>query len=146
MSKQDVAPLTESQREIMEIFWELGQATVSDIHGRIATRRDVARNTIHTLIVRLEERGWLQHVEPGRKFIYSAAKPRAKSLGVQVSHFVDRMFGGSPEQLVSALLEHRGLSKRELQNIREMIELAESSESSIADSRRTSEPKKGRKL
>jgi predicted transcriptional regulator len=145
MSKQAVGPLTESQREIMEIFWELGQATVSDIHDRISSKRVVARNTIQTLIVRLEEKGWLQHVEQGCKFVYSAAAPRTQSLGARVSHMVDRMFGGSPEQLVNALLEYRGLSESELQNIRDMIAQAESSGSSSQTPSTSSKPKKGPK-
>ncbi len=135
----------------MELFWELGEATVSDIHERISKKREVARNTIQTLIVRLEEKGWLQHEEQGRKFIYSAAKPRTRSLGARVSHIIDRMFGGSPEQLVNALLEYRGLSESELQNIREMIDQAESSESTNpgntakTESTKKNESKKGRK-
>lgn len=145
MAKQEIGPLTESQREIMELFWELGEATVSDIHERISKKREVARNTIQTLIVRLEEKGWLLHEEEGRKFVYSAAKPRTRSLGARVSHIIDRMFGGSPEQLVNALLEYRGLSESELQNIREMIDQAESSEPANTDSSKKSESKKGRK-
>lgn len=126
MVSRDGTPLTEAQREIMELFWDLGEATVSEIHERVARRRDVARNTIQTLIVRLEEKGWLRHVENGRTFIYSPAKPKTKSLGARISHIVDRLFGGSPEQLVNALLEHRGLSDSELENIRAMIDQAES--------------------
>jgi predicted transcriptional regulator len=145
MAKQDVSPLTETQREIMQIVWELGEATVSEIHGRVSQQRDVARNTIQTLIVRLEEKGWLRHVELGRKFVYSAAKPQTKSLGARLSHIVDRLFGGSPEQLVNALLEYRGLSKSELQNIRELIEQAESSDSAQPKTFKKTLPDKGRK-
>ena len=129
----------------MTLFWELGEATVSDIHDRITKQREVARNTIHTQIVRLEEKGWLQHTEQGRKFVYSAAKPRTKSLGARVSHIVDRMFGGSPEQLVNALLEYRGLSENELQNIRTMIEQADSNNSVKPEVSNKPESKKGRK-
>jgi predicted transcriptional regulator len=125
MGKQDASPLTETQREIMEVVWELGDATVSDVQTRIAARREVARNTVQTLMVRLEEKGWLRHVEQGRKFIYSAARPRTTSLGARVAHMVDFLFGGSPEQLVNALLEYRGLSESELQNIRDMIDQAD---------------------
>lgn len=125
MRRQDASPLTETQREIMEVVWELGNATVSDVQTRIAARREVARNTVQTLMVRLEEKGWLRHVEQGRKFVYSAARPRTTSLGARVAHMVDLLFGGSPEQLVNALLEYRGLSASELQNIRDVIDQAD---------------------
>lgn len=134
MAKQEIGPLTESQREIMEIFWDMGEATVGDIHERVSQNREIARNTIQTLIVRLEEKGWLKHTEQGRKFLYSAAAPRTKSLGARVSHMIDRMFGGSPEQLVNSLLEYRGLSESELHNIRGMINQAESNDSPSPDS------------
>lgn len=138
-------PLTEVQREIMEIVWELGKVSVSDVHQRIAERRDVARNTVQTLMVRLEEKGWLEHVEEGRKFLYSAAKPRTKSLGARVSQLIDGLFGGSPEQMVNALLEYRGLSESELQNIRQMIDQAEQAESEKSIPSKKRSPRRGRK-
>lgn len=145
MAKQGASPLTEAQREIMETVWELGEVTVSDVHDRIAQHREVARNTVQTLMVRLEEKGWLQHVQRGRKFVYSAAKTRSKSLGARVAHMVDFMFAGSPEQMVNALLEHRELSDSELQNIRELIEQAELKASGKNASKKKQPPRKGRK-
>ncbi len=121
-----------------------GQSFVSDVHQRIAQRRDVARNTVQTLMVRLEEKGWLQHIEEGRRFLYSAAKPRTTSLGARVSQLIDRLFGGSAEQMVNALLEYRGLSESELHNIRQMIDQAEKagSEKPVPPKKRS--PRRGR--
>ena len=123
-SKQGV-PLTPAQREIMEIVWEHGEITVSQVRAALASQRDVARNTVQTMMVRLEERGWLSHREEGRTFIYSAARPRKVSLGAKVSQIVDRMFAGSPEQMVTALIEYRGLSSDEAVRIRAMIDEVE---------------------
>lgn len=123
-SKQGV-PLTPAQREIMEIVWEHGEITVSQVRAALASQRDVARNTVQTMMVRLEERGWLSHREEGRTFIYSAARPRKVSLGAKVSQIVDRMFAGSPEQMVTALIEYRGLSSDEAARIRAMIDEVE---------------------
>ncbi len=129
MNGFDLSPLTEVQREIMEIVWQHGPISVSEVHEQIAQRREVARNTVQTLMVRLEEKGWLTHVEEGRRFMYTAAKPRSKSLGARVAQLIDGLFGGSAEQMVNALIEYRGLSETELQNIRHMIDQAEQAES-----------------
>ena len=126
MAKTDSSPLTEAQREIMEVVWERGEVTVSEVRDSLLARREVARNTIQTMIVRLEERGWLTHREDGRTFIYSAARPKAVSLGAKVAQMVDRLFAGSPEDLVTALIEYRGLSSDEAQRIRAMVDMAES--------------------
>ena len=134
------SPLTEAQREIMEVVWERGEATVSEVRealSQAAGKREPARNTIHTMIVRLEEKGWLKHREDGRTFIYSANRPRAVSLGARVAQMVDRLFAGSPEEMVTALIEYRGLSTAEADRIRKMIDEAEGKEQRGA--------KKGRK-
>jgi len=110
----------------MEIVWEQGEVTVSEVRDRLAERRALARNTVQTMMVRLEEKGWLKHRTLGRTFVYSTNVPRNASLGARVAQMVDRFFQGSPEAMVTALLEHRGLSAEEAQRIRAMIEQAES--------------------
>ncbi|MEM9643606.1 MAG: BlaI/MecI/CopY family transcriptional regulator [Planctomycetota bacterium] len=131
MAKAESTPLTEAQREIMEVVWDREEVTVTQVRDVLAKKREVARNTIQTMIVRLEERGWLKHREEGRTFWYSANRPRTASLGARVAQMVDRLFAGSPEDMVTALMEYRGLSSDEADRIREMIESSETE----ADSR-----------
>ena len=125
MAKADSSPLTDAQREIMEIVWERGEVTVSEVRHALAERRRLARNTVQTMIVRLEEKGWLKHREEGRTFVYSANQPRSVSLGAKVAQMVDRLFAGSPEEMVTALIEYRGLSPDESERIRDMIDEAD---------------------
>lgn len=125
MAKRDTTPLTDAQREIMEVVWDREEATVTEVRTALTSRRDLARNTVQTMMVRLEERGWLKHRKQGRTFVYSANAPRTVSLGAKVAHMVDRFFSGSPEEMVTALIEYRGLSKEETERIRNMISDAE---------------------
>jgi len=135
MMKPDTTPLTEAQREIMEVVWNYDEVTDSQVRDELAQKRDVARNTVQTMIVRLEERGWLKHREEGRTFWYSANRPRAASLGAKVAQMIDRLFAGSPEEMVTALMQYRGLSKDEADRIRSMIDAAETKEEPNADSK-----------
>jgi len=128
MAKADSSPLTDAQREIMEIVWQRGEVTVSEVRAALAQRRELARNTVQTMIVRLEEKGWLKHREQGRTFVYSAKRPRTVSLGAKVAQMVDRLFAGSPEGMVTALIEYRGLSPNEADRIRAMIDDAEAAQ------------------
>jgi predicted transcriptional regulator len=114
----------------MEIVWEQGEVSVSEVRDLLARR--LARNTVQTMMVRLEEKGWLKHRSVGRTFVYAANIPRQASLGVRVAQMVDRFFQGSTEAMVTALLEHRGLSQDEARRIRAMIEQAESQPESKA--------------
>lgn len=126
MPDKDRLPLTDAQRDIMEVVWREGEVSVSDVRDVLAEqKRDLARNTVQTMMVRLEERGWLKHRPKGRTFVYSAARPKKMSLGAKVSQMVDRLFAGSPEDLMTALIEYRGLSAEEADRIRTMIEQAD---------------------
>ncbi len=133
MAKQDITPLTPAQREIMEVVWDEEEVIVTQVRDELRKQREVARNTIQTMIVRLEERGWLKHRVKGRTFWYSANRPRNASLGAKVAQMVDRLFAGSPEEMVTALMEYRGLSTDEADRIREMIDTAETKSSKKAN-------------
>ncbi len=116
--------LSLAQREIMEIVWQLGEASVSDVRAALPDDRKPARNTVRTLLERMEQKGWLKHREQKRKYIYYPARPRDVSVGHKVVDVINGVCGGSAEALVSALLDHRGLSTGELSRIRAMLDKA----------------------
>jgi BlaI family transcriptional regulator, penicillinase repressor len=120
--KQQAMPeLTPAQREIMEIIWELGEVSATGVRKVLSQTRPVARNTVRTLLERMEEKGWITHREDGRTFLYRAARPRHASIGQKVREVIETVCGGSPEALVTALLDYRGLSRDELERIRQML-------------------------
>jgi BlaI family transcriptional regulator, penicillinase repressor len=122
---EPLPPLSEAQMEIMSVVWERGEATVADVWKALAARRRVARSTVLTMLVRLEEKGWLLCDQDGHAFRYRAAVPRAATMGTVVRRLVDTAFGGSAEGLFLALLHGRGISKEEARTIKKMIDGAE---------------------
>jgi BlaI family transcriptional regulator, penicillinase repressor len=120
----DLPELTPAQREIMEIIWERGELSASEVRRILSQTRTVARNTVRTLIERMEEKGWMTHRVDGRTFLYSAAQQRNASIGQKVREVIETVCGGSPEALVTALLDYRGLSPTELERIRQMLSKA----------------------
>jgi BlaI family transcriptional regulator, penicillinase repressor len=123
--KQSELPdLSPAQREIMEIVWERGEVTANEVLRVLSRSRKVARNTVRTLLERMEEKGWLKHSAEGRTFLYMAARPRHDTIGQKVREVVDTVCGGSPETLVTALLDYRGLRPDELKRIRQILDQA----------------------
>jgi len=114
--------------------------TVSQVRDELASKgRDLARNTVQTLIVRMEEKGWLKHRTVGRTFFYTAVQSKDASLGQELKQLLDRSFSGSAEQLVNSLLETYTLKKGEADRIRKLIDQAAGSQkksSSDSDSSR----------
>ena len=121
--------LSQSQREIMEIVWERGEVSAIEVREILSQKRDLAKNTVRTLLDRMKEKGWLKHREDGRTYLYSAAQPREVSIGQKVLEVVEHVCGGSPEELVTALLDYRGLSHQELKRIRAMLDEAKATRS-----------------
>jgi BlaI family transcriptional regulator, penicillinase repressor len=118
-------PLSEAQMEIMNVVWNRGEATVADVWKALCSQRKVARSTVLTMLMRLQEKGWLTCDEDGHAFRYRASVPREATLGEMVRRLVDTAFGGSAEGLVMALLHDRGVSKAEAKRIKKMIDRAE---------------------
>ncbi len=124
-SNQAALPhLSRAQREVMEIIWDEGDASVLTVTAQLNKRKSVARNTVRTLMERMEDKGWLTHRQEGRSYVYSATVPREESLGQRVIDMVDKACGGNPEKLMMALLDYRGLSDEEAQRIRKMLDEA----------------------
>jgi BlaI family penicillinase repressor len=119
--RQELPELTPAQVEIMEIVWERGEVSASEVRRVLSKTRAVARNTVRTLLERMEEKGWITHREEGRTFLYSAARPRQATIGQKVREVIETVCGGSAEALVTALLDYRGLSTGELERIRALL-------------------------
>lgn len=120
-SRQLPPALSEAQMEIMEIVWQAEEVTVADVWKTLSNRRSVSRNTIQTLMARLDERGWLQHRADGKTFFYRAAHQRQAAQRQLVNGLVQSAFGGSADGLVMALLDN-GVTEEEARRIRNLIE------------------------
>jgi BlaI family penicillinase repressor len=125
MKQSDLPDLSPAQHEIMEIVWQRGEVTAQDVRRVLSRSRNVARNTARTLLDRMEDKGWLKHRVEGRTFLYSAARPRHDTIGQKVREIVETVCGGSPETLVTALLDYRGLRPDELKRIRQLLDDAQ---------------------
>jgi BlaI family transcriptional regulator, penicillinase repressor len=122
MAKEKKLPtLSETQLEIMNLIWEHGECSVAAVWNVLNERRGVSRNTVQTLIVRLEEKGWLKHREGSNGFFYSATVSRVEVQRNSVQKLIETVFNGSAESLVLTLLNGGPVSKVEADRIRQLI-------------------------
>lgn len=118
-------PLTEVELEIMHVVWELGDATVKQVHDVLSARRPVAYTTVMTMLGLLAKKGHLKREESGRAFVYRPAHPKGRVVSKMLDDFVARVFHGSARPLVLALLKDRRISKRDLEEISKLAEVDE---------------------
>lgn len=127
--KPELPALSDVQLEIMNVVWTQGECTVAAVWKELHAQRGVSRNTVQTLIARLEEKGWLTHSDGGSGFLYRATVSREKTQKRTVERLVRTVFGGSAEGLVLSLLGGETLSKAEAERIHRLIEQAKSRKS-----------------
>jgi predicted transcriptional regulator len=124
MARRDEPPPlpSDAQLEVLDIVWDLGEPSVGEVWQAFSARRPVARNTVLTLMTRLEEKGWLRRRPEGNAFRYVAAVPRQTALRQLARRLVDTAFRGSTEGLVMSLLGGGDLSPGEAERIRAMLD------------------------
>lgn len=109
--------LTRLELRIMQVIWRRGRCTVSDVQGEMEP--PLAYTTVQTMLNILERKGKLKRELEGRAYIYSATITEAKALGQGVRDLIDRMFGGSSEELVMSLLRNGEIDARKLAELTE---------------------------
>jgi predicted transcriptional regulator len=121
MSKKSLDHFGQLQRAVIEVVWELGEATVRQVWKRLCRRKELAYTTVLTAMQRLERDGWLKHRVDGRKHIYLPTRTRAQAGAGSVRKFVQRMFNGNALLLFRQLVEEGELNDDELQELQQMI-------------------------
>ncbi len=80
------------EAEIMQVVWQMNQATVSEVHRVLQSRRDIAYTTVMTTMSRLQTKNILKRVRVGLSYVYSPAMPRDEFANAVVKNVLDSMF------------------------------------------------------
>ena len=120
MTKRDKATLTKLELQIMQAIWRLGPSNVSAVQEALA--QDLAYTTVQTMLNILERKGKLKRRREGRAFIYSATVSEAKASTHAIRDLVDRMFGGSSEDLVMSLIKNRQIDPKKIAELSRRLE------------------------
>lgn len=115
------ATLTEAELRIMEALWQNGAGTVQQVLDWMPPKPALAYNSVLTTIRILEKKGYLEHSQDGRAYIYRPLVGRKQATQSEIRHLINRFFGNSHEDLVLNILEERGLDAAEINHLRQML-------------------------
>jgi predicted transcriptional regulator len=111
--------LTKLELKIMQVIWKCGSCTVAAVQAEL--RPPLAYTTVQTVLNILERKGKLRRELEGRAYIYSARVSEEKAIGQSLGDLIDRMFGGSSEELVMSLLKSRQIDAKRLAKLTEQF-------------------------
>jgi BlaI family transcriptional regulator, penicillinase repressor len=123
MARRSLPTLTRAESEIMGVVWDRGAVTVHEVVESMT--RPVAYTTVLTILRILEKKGYVKHdpdPQGGRAYVYSPAVPQDEVRREHVRDLVQRMFSGNFGELAAGLVEEEKLSRKELEELRTMIE------------------------
>jgi predicted transcriptional regulator len=122
MPRTQSSTLTAAELRLMDILWEKGVATVTDVMDGLPEDPPLAYNTVLTTLRILERKGYVRHQKNSRAFQFIPVVDHRQASQSAVSDVVSRFFRNSPKALVLRILEDQKLHPRQLERLRQMIE------------------------
>lgn len=119
MERKEHRTLTPLELEIMKVLWERGASTVAEVQPRL--RGDLAYTTVQTMLNVLWRKKKVKRVQEGRAFRYEPVVSRERATGSALHDLVSRMFGGSSEALLMAMVDTRQISAEDLARLAEKL-------------------------
>jgi predicted transcriptional regulator len=115
--------LTPLELEIMQVLWQSGPSTVAEVQPKLHAQ--LAYTTVQTMLNVLLRKKKVKRVQEGRAYRYRPVVSRERATGNALSDLVTRMFGGSSEALLMAMVDTQQISAEELARIAEKLAAAE---------------------
>lgn len=114
--------LSQNELETARVLWELGEATVRQVHEEFTKRRAADFTTVQTWLRRLESKGYVKTRLEGRNRVYSPRVRPRTVIRETVDDLLDRLFGGDALPLMKHLIEDRGVTDRDVAELRRLLD------------------------
>jgi predicted transcriptional regulator len=110
---------TNRELDVMAVLWDTETATVAEVRDRISD--DLAYTTVLTILRILEDKGYVAHATEGRAHRYRPLVERTEARDSALRRLTARLFGGSPELLLTRLVEDEQISDDELRRMKDLL-------------------------
>jgi predicted transcriptional regulator len=121
MARRPSPTLTEAEYRLMDVVWELGNATVAEVHARLE-QHPIAYTTVLSTLTILERKGYVRHTVRGKANVYRPRVERDAARRTVVANVLATFFGGSARALMLNLLEAERLGPEEERRLRDLLE------------------------
>src|SRR5262249_34387494 len=121
MSRKQTIKLTRFEMEIMDALWELGSASIREVHEKLPEKKRPAYTTVQTMIRRLEEKGAVRQTKQiGNAHIFEPTFTRDAAHKRLIDELLE-IFGGSARPLMAHLAEAGKLSLEDVRELESML-------------------------
>ncbi len=116
--------LSDSEWKLIGRLWEDPPKTITELTAAMRTETGWSKNTVITMLSRLEAKGAVRHEEGGRAKRYYPAVDRQDAARVETENFLGRVYGGSLGLMMSAMVDSRQLTQADIAELSAILEKA----------------------
>ncbi len=122
MAKQQAPRPTDAELTILSVLWQRGACTVREVHDSLSESKSSGYTTTLMLMQIMVEKGLVERDEAERAHVYRARLPQEQTQRQLLGDLLERAFDGSAATLVMQALSTKKASKRELEQIRSLLD------------------------
>lgn len=116
--------LSDSEWKLMNRLWQSAPRTITELTAAVKDETGWSKNTVITMLGRLEAKGAVHHQEGGRARQYFPAVDRGAAARAETESFLSKVYGGSLGLMVSNLVEARALTAADIAELAAILERA----------------------
>ena len=120
MPRKKSPTLTDHELRLMNVLWRESRGTVADVLAGLEPP-PLAYSTVLTTLRTLEQKGYIEHEEDGRAYVYRPLVARDEAAKSATRHLLDRFFGSSPGALAVTLLDGTQLTESDVAKIQRLL-------------------------
>lgn len=114
-------PLSGLEHLVMNFLWSRRSATAEQVREALASRHPMKESTVRTILRRLEAKRYLRHRVEGRTYVYERLEAPQNVAARAVRQIIDRLCGGSVEQLLVGMVDSDLLDEEELRRLAQRL-------------------------
>ena len=116
--------LSDSEWRLMNRLWDRSPMTITELTAALREDTGWTKNTIITMLSRLETKGAVRHEEGGRAKQYVPTVDREDAARAETESFLSKVYGGSLGLMVSNLVESHALTEADIAELSAILEKA----------------------
>lgn len=120
--------ISEAESMVMDVLWRRSPLAAEEVVAALAERQDWQEATIKTLLNRLLNKGAIEAVKDGRRYLYTPVLRREDWVLGESEGLLSRLFDGRVAPLVAHFSQHRKLSAEDIAELRRLVDSLEDGE------------------
>jgi BlaI family penicillinase repressor len=122
MTKDPTAGLGKRERQIMNVLYAKGRASVAEILAGLSD--PPSYSSVRAMLRYLEDKGQVRHEQDGPRYVYLPSVAKASARKSALGHLLNTFFDDSVTSVVATLLESRSLSREEHERLSKLVDSA----------------------